>query len=123
MALSWTLSLIEVRSSPPRSGRCSVKLWAQQPAYRWSIIPKPTLETEQANQDLESALHCVMAHHASSWSSHLPWIEYAHNYLVSSVTGMKPFMASMGFQLPLFPAQQEEVAALALQNQRIAGRH
>lgn len=83
-----------------------------------------------------------MAHHASSWSSHLPWIEYAHNYLVSSVTGMKPFMASMGFQPPLFPAQQEEVAVSSvqvhlrqwkatqaalshstLQNQRIAERH
>lgn len=55
---------------------------------------------------------------------------------------MKPFMASMGFQPPLFPAQQEEVAVSSvqvhlrqwkatqaalshstLQNQRIAERH
>lgn len=60
----------------------------------------------------------------------LPWIEYAHNSLVSSSTDMSPFMASLGFQPPLFPAQEEEVADPSFQanlhrchNQCLADRY
>ena len=62
--------------------------------------------TERANQDLEAALRCVTAHHPVSWSSFLPWIEYAHNSLSCSATGMSPFMACYGFQPLLFPVQE-----------------
>ena len=72
--------------------------------------PQTNSQTERANQDLEAALRCVTAHHPVSWSSFLPWIEYAHNSLSCSATGMSPFMTCYGFQPPLFPAQEEEVA-------------
>ncbi|CAJ1057674.1 uncharacterized protein LOC108874699, partial [Xyrichtys novacula] len=48
--------------------------------------PQTNGQTERANQNLESALRCVAAHHPASWSTHLPWIQYAHNSLTSSAT-------------------------------------
>ncbi|KAK9533156.1 hypothetical protein VZT92_008305 [Zoarces viviparus] len=77
--------------------------------------PQTNGQTERANQDLESALRCVTAHQPSSWSVHLPWVEYAHNSLTSTATGMSPFMASLGYQPPLFPAQEMEVAVPSVQ--------
>ncbi len=77
--------------------------------------PQSNGQTERANQDLETALRCVSARHPSSWSAHLPWIEYAHNSLTSSATGMSPFMAANGFQPPLFPTQESEVAVPSVQ--------
>lgn len=63
----------------------------------FSYHPQSIGQTEQGNQDLESALRCVTSHHSVSWSSHFPWVEYARNSLVSSAAGMSPFMASNGF--------------------------
>ena len=77
--------------------------------------PQTNGQTERANQDLEAALRCVTSNHPVSWSTHLPWIEYAHNSLVCSATGMSPFMASNGFQPPLFPAQEMDVAVPSVQ--------
>lgn len=77
--------------------------------------PQTNGQTERVNQDLESALRCVTARNPASWSTCLPWVEYAHNSLVSSATGMSPFMASNGFQPPLFPAQEADVAVPSVQ--------
>ena len=108
--------------------------------------PQTNGQTELANQDLGAALRCVTALHPASWSTHLSWIEYAHNSLVCSATGMSPFMASNGFQPPLFPSQETDVAVpsveehlqrarrvwrearaalvrTAARNQRVADRH
>lgn len=38
--------------------------------------PQTNRQTERVNQDLESALRCVTAHHPASWTTQLPWIEY-----------------------------------------------
>uniref|UniRef100_A0A3P9L3I1 Chromo domain-containing protein n=1 Tax=Oryzias latipes TaxID=8090 RepID=A0A3P9L3I1_ORYLA len=54
--------------------------------------------------------------HPASWSTHLPWIEYSHNSLVSSATGLSPFMASNGYQPPLFPSQERAVAVPSVQD-------
>ena len=77
--------------------------------------PQTNGQTERANQDLETALRCVTARHPSSWSSHLTWVEYAHNSLTSSATGMTPFTIMNGFQPPLFPSQEEDVAVPSVQ--------
>ncbi|KAK7933592.1 hypothetical protein WMY93_004488 [Mugilogobius chulae] len=77
--------------------------------------PQTNGQTERANQDLEAAIRCVAADHPASWSTHLPWIEYSHNTLVSSATGMSPFMASNGYQPPLFPTQERAVAVPSIQ--------
>uniref|UniRef100_A0A3B4VHR5 Gypsy retrotransposon integrase-like protein 1 n=1 Tax=Seriola dumerili TaxID=41447 RepID=A0A3B4VHR5_SERDU len=79
--------------------------------------PQTNGHTERANQSLESALWCVAAHHPVSWSSHLPWIEHAHNSLTSSATGMSPFMCCFGYQPPLFPDQEQSVATPSVREQ------
>uniref|UniRef100_A0A8C7YF90 Gypsy retrotransposon integrase-like protein 1 n=1 Tax=Oryzias sinensis TaxID=183150 RepID=A0A8C7YF90_9TELE len=50
-----------------------------------------------------------------SWSDYLDWVEYAHNSLTCSATGLSPFECSLGFQPPLFPAQEEEVSVPSVQ--------
>ena len=78
--------------------------------------PQTNGQSERANQDLESAIRCVAAINPSSWNSQLCWIEYAHNSLSSAATGVSPFEASLGYQPPLFPAQEEELAVPSVQH-------
>lgn len=73
---------------------------------------------EQANQDLEFSLRCVASHLSASWSTHLPWVKYTHNSLISSAAGMSPFIVMNGFQPPLFPGQESDVAVPSIQAHR-----
>lgn len=77
--------------------------------------PQTNGQTERANQDLEATLRCVASSHPASWSTYLPWVEYSHNTLVTSATGMSPFMACNGYQPPLFPTQERAVAVPSIQ--------
>ena len=61
-------------------------------------------------------LHCVVARNPSAWSEHLSWIEYAHNSMPSAATGMSPFECSLGYQPPLFPAQEEDICVPSVQH-------
>lgn len=47
----------------------------------------------------------------SSWSQHLLWVEYAHNILTSSATGLSLFQCAHGWQPPLFPALEKSFPA------------
>lgn len=78
--------------------------------------PQTNGQTERTNQDLESALRCVASANPSSWSTYLPWVELSHNSLVSSATGLSPFEASLGYQPPLFPSQELELAVPSVQH-------
>ncbi|KAJ8282532.1 hypothetical protein COCON_G00050510, partial [Conger conger] len=77
--------------------------------------PQTNGQCERGNQDLESALRCVAARNPSAWSSHLPWIEYAHNSLTCAAIGMSPFKAMMGYQPPLFLVQEDDIAVPSVQ--------
>lgn len=77
--------------------------------------PQSNGQAERANQNLETALRCVTARHPTSWSTFLPWVEYAHNSMSSTATGFSPFMATIHFQPPLFPTQEREVAVPSIQ--------
>ncbi len=46
----------------------------------------------------------------SSWSQQLSWVEYAHNSLPVSGTGLSPFEGSLGYQPPIFSSLESEVA-------------
>ncbi|KAL4007857.1 hypothetical protein ACER0C_001709 [Sarotherodon galilaeus] len=78
--------------------------------------PQSNGQTERTNQQLESALCCVVSANPASWSSHLSWVEYAHNSLTSSATGFSPFEVWLGYQPTLFPSQEGEVAVPAVRD-------
>ena len=77
--------------------------------------PQSNGHSERMNQDMETALRCVVSHNLSSWSKHLLWVEYADNTLPSSATGLSPFQCSRGYQPPLFPVQELEARVLSVQ--------
>lgn len=77
--------------------------------------PQSNGQAERTNQGLEAALRCVAARDPSAWSDHLPWVEYSHNSLSSTATGMSPFECSLGYLPPLFPIKEEELAVPSVQ--------
>ena len=72
--------------------------------------PQTNGQAERANQALEATLRCVTTSKPTSWSSHLPWVEYSLNSMVSAAIGLSPFQCSLGYQPSLFPSQETEVA-------------
>ncbi len=72
--------------------------------------PQSNGQTERANQDLERMLRCVVSQNPSSWSQQLSWVEYAHNSLPVSGTGLSLFEGSLGYQPPIFSSLESEVA-------------
>ena len=77
--------------------------------------PQSNGQAERMNQEMETALRCLCSRNPASWSKQLLWIEYAHNTLPSSATGLSPFQCSRGYQPPLFPEQEREASVPSVQ--------
>ena len=58
---------------------------------------------------METVLRCLCSNNPVSWSSQLPWAEYAINSHTSAASKLSPFECCLGYQAPLFPSQEEEV--------------
>uniref|UniRef100_A0AAQ4QYC0 Gypsy retrotransposon integrase-like protein 1 n=1 Tax=Gasterosteus aculeatus aculeatus TaxID=481459 RepID=A0AAQ4QYC0_GASAC len=79
--------------------------------------PQTNGQAERANQKMESTLRCLASSEPSTWSEQIPWAEYAHNTLPTTATGMSPFQCVYGYQPPLFPSQEKELAVPSIQQQ------
>ncbi len=75
--------------------------------------PQANGQAERANRDLERVLRCVASAETSSWSSRLTMVEYMHNSLPVSSTGLSPFQCCLGYQPPLFPSQESDAVVLS----------
>lgn len=93
MGFPDTLSQTGGSSSPLKFGRHSAVLWGLQLAYHLGTTPSQMASLRGPNRSLERDFQCFLACHPTSWSPFLPWVEYAHNSLILTSTGMSPFMA------------------------------
>ena len=73
--------------------------------------PQSNGHTGRANQSLETVLRCLCANNPASWSTPLPWAEYAINGHTADglQTVSLRVLFCLGYQPPLFPSQEEEV--------------
>nr|XP_049577352.1 uncharacterized protein LOC125969396 isoform X2 [Syngnathus scovelli] len=78
--------------------------------------PQTNGQTERMNQELEATLLCLTSDNPAEWSKYLPWVEYAHNSHVSAVTGPSPFEVTLGYQPPLFPADERELSVTSVRH-------
>lgn len=74
-------------------------------------------------QEFEFALHCVTTLNPVTCFLHLPWVEYAHNSLTSSTTGLSTFEASLGYHPPLFLQNEVDFAVTSVQHHLQRCRH
>lgn len=78
--------------------------------------PQTNGQTERMNQEVEAMLRCLTRTNSSDWSQYLTWVEYAHNSLVSSATGLSPFEITLGYQPPLFPSDETDIAVTSVRH-------
>lgn len=76
--------------------------------------PQSNGQGKRTNQNLESVLQCVTAPHPASWSSFLPWVEYARNPMASA-SMVDVSLHGIPWINRLFEFQEEEVAVPSIE--------
>lgn len=84
--------------------------WRSARGVTWGYLgsgfhPQSNRQTKRLNQEMETALRCLPD--PSIWSSQFLWVEYGHNSLTSTATGLSPFQCAYGFQPPCFLPRKE----------------
>lgn len=85
--------------------------------------PQSNGQAECMNQELESILRCLTSTNPSDWSKFLPWVEYTHNSHVSTATGLSLFEVTLGYQPPLFPADERDISVTSIRHHIRCCRH
>lgn len=70
------------------------------PVYCLAAHSQISSQPKRMNQEMETALPCIMSHNPSSWSSHLVKVKNAQNSLTSSAIELSPLQC---LRMPDFP--------------------
>lgn len=109
-----TLCLTVVLSSPLLSGKPSAPPSVPLSASPLGFTPKPKAKLIEPIKN-SKLLSCLVSANPSTRASQLRWVEYAHNTLPTSATGMSPFQCLYGYQPPLFPSQEKDITVPSAQ--------
>lgn len=69
----------------------------------------------QAERENLSTLRYMVSTNQTTWVAQLPCVEYAHNTLPTTATGISPFQHVYGFQPQLFPSLEKEISVPSVQ--------
>lgn len=112
-----TASLSQIISAPKSYSGGTPLVWKEfcrllgaSASLSSGFPPQSNGQTERKNQGMEVALRCIASHSPLSWAKQLLWVEYAHNTLPTSASGLFPFQCSLCYQPPLFPEQEREAS-------------
>ena len=64
--------------------------------------PQSNGQTERLNQELKTGLRCMVSANLATWNKSLIWVEYAHNTLPCSSSGLSPFQCAYGRRRSMF---------------------
>lgn len=70
--------------------------------------PQSNGQSERLNQELETGLRLLCSWDPAAWGMTVVWVEYTHNSLPSSITGLTPFQVNYRYQPPHFSYQEAD---------------
>eukprot|EP00064_Thunnus_orientalis_P019636 superscaffoldBa00004994_g19761 len=103
------------RWCPSGTAHTQPKVWAESGPQLGPLWAQSNGQTEKLNRELEKGLRCLVYSCPSFWSKNLIWVDYAHNTLPCSASGLTPFQCASGYQPPLFPELEAEVVVPSAQ--------
>lgn len=65
--------------------------------------PQLNGQVERMNQEIGRYLRSYCSNNQVDWARFIPWVEYAQNSLIHSVTKLAPFQCVIGYKPPRFP--------------------